>query len=185
MTRTLIPFPVAPAEVTAQGVALLDAARAWRRLPSVHTRFPESAVRQLGATGLLGALTPLDALMVVIAANSPGHAPFDLGPVGTPLVTSDARLLAWALGQAVRDGTVSEDALDRLALRLDIGAGALLGATLRWLACATRPRVLRAAWPEPMPMTVPADDIDMMDVDTMEMDTTDGAPNWAARLAAE
>jgi len=185
MTRTIIPFPVMPAEATAQGAALLDAARAWRRLPNIHTRFPDSTVRQLGATGLLGALTPLDALMAVIAANSPVHAPLDLGPVGTPAVTSDARLLAWVLGQAVCDGTVSEDALDRLALRLDIGAGALLGATLRWLACTTRPRVLRTAWPEPMPMTVPADDMTMMDGDTMEMDTTDGAPNWAARLAAE
>ncbi|MQX37435.1 hypothetical protein [Roseospira navarrensis] len=148
MSRTVIPFPAGPVAAGSPGETLLEAARTWRRFPGCPAPFPDGVVRQLGAAGLLGALMPLDALMVVLAARGPAARPLALGSVGTPADTQDARLLAGALAQAVRDGAAGDEAVERLARRLDLAGPALLDRALRRLGRAVRPRVARGAWPE-------------------------------------
>jgi hypothetical protein len=181
MALTVVPFPRQGGEPGRHARVLLDAARAWRR-PSTpgdpfpdarfaDIPFPDDIVRRMGAAGLLNALGPLDGLMLVIAAHA--DAPLDLGRPGEPPRDPDARLLAWVLDAALA-GEVSEDAVDRLALRVEIGARALLCAALRRLAGAARPRVERGVWPASVPCRRLDDDPD-----------ADPGPDSARLIAAE
>jgi len=180
MDPTVVPFPCQNRDPDRHTRVLLDAARAWRRRPGrddacSDVPFPDAVVRRMGAAGLLNALAPLDGLMLVIAAHA--DVPLDLGRPGEPAREPDARLLAWVLDAALA-GEVSEDAVDRLALRVEIGARALLCAALRRLAGAARPRVERGVWPASESRWRPVDDLDG-DLDADDM------PNPASLLAAE
>jgi hypothetical protein len=176
MDPTVILFTRKESEPGRHALVLLDAARDWRRYPAGDAPVSDAVVRQLGAAGLLGALAPLDGLMLVISVHA--GEPLHLGRPGEPSRSSDARLLAWLFDQAVRDCEVSEDAVDRLALRVDIGARALLCAALRRLAGAARPRVERGVWPASETRWRPDDDLDG-DLDA------DPGPDPARLLAAE
>ncbi|SDE86288.1 hypothetical protein [Rhodospira trueperi] len=167
MDPTIVAFPRQGGEPGRHALVLLDAARAWRRCP-VHddvisdapgpvVPFPDVTVRRMGAAGLLNALAPLDGMMLVIAAHA--DEPLDLGRPGEPPREPDARLMAWVLDAALA-GEISEDAVDRLALRIDIGARALLRAALRRLAGAMQPRVERGVWPLSATRCPPDHDLD-------------------------
>jgi len=148
MTATVVPLVRPTGAPGRHALGLLDAARSWRRCPADQvggSRFPDATVRRMGAAGLLNALAPLDTLMLVIAAHAEGR--LDLGRAGDPPEGPDARLLAWMLEQAVTDGAVSVDAIDRLALRVDIGARPLLEVALRRIAATVRAPVQRGVWP--------------------------------------
>jgi len=160
MDTTIVPFAREPGEPGRHALVLLDAARTWRRPSGRNVPFPDTIVRRMGAAGLLNALAPLDVLMLVLAAHA--REPLDLGrSEDTPYPAPDARLLAWVLDEALA-GEVSEDAVDRLALRVDMGARALVRATVCRLARAARPRVERGIWPgsglRHVPDLDPADD---------------------------
>jgi|GEM_PF-3253540 len=186
MKTTVVPFPCPcqNGDPRRHTRVLLDAVRSWRRRPDCDdlfseapfpvAPFPDVIVRRMGAAGLLNAQAPLDGMMLVITAHA--DAPLDLGRPGEPPRGPDARLLAWVLDAAL-DGEVSEDAVDRLALRVDIGARALLRAALRRLAGATRPRVERGVWPTAETRWVPDDDL--------AADEAGDMPDPANILAAE
>jgi hypothetical protein len=167
MDPTVVPFPCKSRDPSRKTCVLLDAARSWRygpgrdglfsETPFRVSPFPDAIVRRMGAAGLLNALVPLDGVMLVIAAHA--DPPLDLGRPGELSREPDARLLAWVLDAALA-GEVSDDAVDRLALRVEIGARALLRAALRRLAGATRPRVERGVWPASETRSRPDDDLD-------------------------
>lgn len=155
MNSTVIPIAGHCGSAGRQASALLDAARTWRRPTGDTSAFPDAIVRRMGAVGLMTALDPLDGVMRVMTAQA--GEPLDMGRPGEPAMGTDARLMAWILGEALA-GSVSEDAVDRLALRVDIGARALLCAGLHRLAGATRPRVARGVWPAPAAGWCPEED---------------------------
>ncbi|KAA5603260.1 hypothetical protein F1188_19795 [Roseospira marina] len=145
MTRTVVPFPTRPAEPGAPGLALLDAARTWRRAPGCDSPFPPSTVRRLGASGLLGALSGLDTLMAVLTVHS--DDPIALGQPGDDPTGPDSRLLGALLDQAVCEGRVDDRLLERLSERVAPAARPLLRKALDTLIRAAWPRVLRCALP--------------------------------------